>query len=214
MSSSTYLSRKELETLTSFEQPKRMCEWLYDHGWVFEPPARRGGLPVVARAHYDDRLSGNLGDRPNSTAGNYVPRRPKVWHTPARMESMRAIRQESAERERSVAIATTAHQAWLQANQGMIEREKAEDRAALVRHHTAKRRAAKLKRTPPWADIEAIRTIYEEARRLTVATGTQHHADHDIPLQGDLVSGLHVHNNLQILTGPENSRKRNRFEVV
>jgi hypothetical protein len=91
--------------------------------------------------------------------------------------------------------------------------EAAARRPALVRHHTAKRRAAKLRRTPPWADLAAIEAVYAEARRLAVETGVQHHVDHDIPLQGDLVSGLHVHNNLQILTGSENSRKRNRFEV-
>ena len=33
------------------------------------------------------------------------------------------------------------------------------------------------------------------------------------PLQGRRVSGLHVHQNLQILTASENSRKGNRFEV-
>lgn len=30
--------------------------------------------------------------------------------------------------------------------------------------------------------------------------------------QGRLVSGLHLHTNLKILTGSENSRKRNRYE--
>jgi hypothetical protein len=88
-----------------------------------------------------------------------------------------------------------------------------EARRALVRYHVAKRRAAKLRRTPPWADMEAIKAVYEEARRLTRETGIDHHVDHEIPLQGELVSGLHVHNNLQILTGSENSRKKNRFEV-
>jgi hypothetical protein len=87
-----------------------------------------------------------------------------------------------------------------------------EKRAALVRHHSAKRRAAKLCRTPPWADMEAIRAVYVEARALTVATGIEHHVDHEIPLQGRLVSGLHVPANLRILTGVENSRKRNKFE--
>ena len=93
------------------------------------------------------------------------------------------------------------------------EAARAEKRAALVRHHTAKRRAARLQRTPAWADMDAIRAVYEEARRLTVATGIEHHVDHEIPLQGKFVSGLHVHTDLQILTGSENSRKRNRFEI-
>jgi len=85
--------------------------------------------------------------------------------------------------------------------------------AANVRHHAAKRRSLKLQRTPAWADTQAIEAVYQEARRLSTATGIPHHVDHEIPLQGRLVSGLHVHQNLQVLTGPENSRKSNHFEV-
>jgi hypothetical protein len=90
--------------------------------------------------------------------------------------------------------------------------ELSEKRAALVRFHAAKRRCAKLQRTPPWADMKAIREFYVLARALSVETGIEHHVDHDIPLQGTQVSGLHVPANLQILTGVENSRKRNKFE--
>lgn len=86
-------------------------------------------------------------------------------------------------------------------------------RRALVAYHTSKRRTAKLTRTPPWADMDAIRAVYAEAQQLTASTGVPHHVDHIIPLQGKLVSGLHVHNNLQVLTGTENSSKHNRFEV-
>ena len=93
------------------------------------------------------------------------------------------------------------------------ERRKKEDRRALVTFHANKRRSAKLQRTPPWADLDAMRGIYEQASRLTRDTGIPHHVDHVIPLQGKLVSGLHVPGNLQILTGSENSKKRNHFEI-
>jgi excisionase family DNA binding protein len=93
-----------------------------------------------------------------------------------------------------------------------IKRKK-EVRAGLSRFHASKRRASKLQRTPRWANIAAILAIYREAHRLTRETGIVHHVDHEIPLQGELVSGLHVENNLQILTGSENVRKHNRFEV-
>lgn len=96
--------------------------------------------------------------------------------------------------------------------QAKIEAERVINRAALVRHHSAKRRAEKSSRTPPWADLAKIRALHDEAQRLTLSTGIAHHVDHVLPLQGELVSGLHVETNMQIITGAENSRKKNHFE--
>jgi hypothetical protein len=100
-----------------------------------------------------------------------------------------------------------------------LRREKREllqaelNRKALVSYHASKRRTARLNRTPHWADMKAIRAVYAEAQRLTRETGIAHHVDHIIPLQGELVSGLHVPNNLQLLTASENSKKHNHYEV-
>lgn len=77
--------------------------------------------------------------------------------------------------------------------------------------HTAKRRAAKLKRTPPWADMKAIEAVYEEARALQESTGTPYHVDHIYPLQGETVSGLHVDYNLRAVPAKVNMSKGNRF---
>ena len=82
-----------------------------------------------------------------------------------------------------------------------------------VAANNAKRRAAKMNRTVGWADLEAIKAIYKQASQLTVETGIQHHVDHIIPMQGQLVSGLHVETNLQILTASENCAKGNSYEV-
>lgn len=71
--------------------------------------------------------------------------------------------------------------------------------------HTAKRRAVLRQAAPAWADQNALAAIYAEA----AAKGM--HVDHIVPLQSELVCGLHVHNNLQILPGVENLRKGNRF---
>jgi hypothetical protein len=76
----------------------------------------------------------------------------------------------------------------------------------------AAKRYRRLRRAP-WADATAIRAIYASAKRLTQETGVPHHVDHIIPLQGALVSGLHVHTNLQVLPAVDNIKKLNRYEV-
>jgi len=76
----------------------------------------------------------------------------------------------------------------------------------ISRFNDAKRRSSKLQRTPKWADLEAIKQFY-----LNCPKGYQ--VDHDVPLQGVNVSGLHVLNNLQYLTVKENLSKGNKYVV-
>jgi len=132
-----------------------------------------------------------------------------------------------ANREKELAYAKTYYKAnreklsakakaWFQANpernaaNGKAWRKANRDKDAAV---SAKRRAAKLERTVPWADLVSIQAIYSEAKRLTETTGVKHHVDHVIPLQGELVSGLHVESNLQVLTAQENCSKSNKFNT-
>lgn len=72
---------------------------------------------------------------------------------------------------------------------------------------TAKYRASKLLRSPRWVsqnELIAIRKFYAEC-----PDGYQ--VDHIVPLQGELVSGLHVLSNLQYLTIADNCSKKNKF---
>lgn len=78
----------------------------------------------------------------------------------------------------------------------------------------ARYRATKIKACPPWADKEAIVSKYREARRCTEETGIKYEVDHIIPLQGKYVSGLHVPDNLQVLTVAANRQKSNKFMEV
>ena len=82
--------------------------------------------------------------------------------------------------------------------------------------HTAKRRAAKLKRMPCWLTEEdkiQIKNIYKEAAIRTKETGIKWHVDHIIPLQGETVSGLHIPSNLRVITAHENRSKHNKWEA-
>lgn len=65
--------------------------------------------------------------------------------------------------------------------------------------------------TPSWANFDRIMEYYQDAKELTELTGIQFHVDHIIPLNGKVVCGLHVENNLQILTREENLLKSNKF---
>lgn len=73
-----------------------------------------------------------------------------------------------------------------------------------LRARDAKRRSAKLQRTPSWAKLDKIQEIYQNCPE-----GYQ--VDHIVPLQGASVSGLHVEYNLQYLPAKENLSKGNKW---
>jgi hypothetical protein len=66
--------------------------------------------------------------------------------------------------------------------------------------------------TPPWADIDAIKAIKRQCRRVSNMTGISHHVDHVIPLKGKLVCGLHCAENMQIITALDNLKKLNKYD--
>lgn len=78
---------------------------------------------------------------------------------------------------------------------------------------TSKRDAAKAKRTPSWSNLDEIQEFYKLSAELTERTKIPHHVDHIIPLRGELVSGLHVPNNLQVIPAYDNISKKNKFNI-
>lgn len=104
----------------------------------------------------------------------------------------------AANPEKVAAMNAKAGAKWAASNKGT--------RMASVRA----RQLSKKMRTPPWAEMEAIADVYKEAARVTRETGVPHEVDHVLPLQGKLVSGLHVLANLQILERSMNRSKGNK----
>ncbi len=74
---------------------------------------------------------------------------------------------------------------------------------------TAKRKAAKLRATPSWANHDEIARIYRLAQELQELTGVAMHVDHVVPLQHPFVCGLHCERNLQIVPARFNEGKKN-----
>ena len=75
-------------------------------------------------------------------------------------------------------------------------------------------RASVVKRqTPPWADLDAIEAVYIRARRMSGDRPGSYHVDHIIPLQGRLISGLHIANNLRIIPARYNLKKSNKHDA-
>ena len=73
-----------------------------------------------------------------------------------------------------------------------------------------KYQSAKLQATPIWADFDAILKIYEMAQSMR-DSGVPCEVDHIIPLRSNLVCGLHVESNLQIVNPMTNNKKGNRW---
>lgn len=77
---------------------------------------------------------------------------------------------------------------------------------------SAQQRAERRRAVVGWSDLAAIKVIYDRARKISLETGVKHVVDHVIPLKNELVCGLHVAENLQVLTEKANLRKANKFE--
>ncbi len=82
--------------------------------------------------------------------------------------------------------------------------------------YEAKRRAAKINRTPLWLTEEdrwMFKEVYSLSKLREELTGIKYNVDHIIPLQGKLVSGLHVPSNLQVIPAKDNFEKSNKYTI-
>lgn len=98
-----------------------------------------------------------------------------------------------------------------------FELVKIRQRAERVSKKTYDRVQAIKKATPRWADMFKISAIYSEMTRRNKVDGKNSwHVDHIFPIKyrgknGEEGSGLHIHQNLEIVSREQNLKKSNKF---
>jgi hypothetical protein len=129
-------------------------------------------------------------------------------------EVKRAYR--AANKEKIIANKRAAYLATREVNLAQ-KREYRQANKGKINFLCSMRKKVVKQRTPIWLspfDRLKIKCYYSVAAMLARNNKEPWHVDHIVPLQGKLVSGLHVPNNLQFLRGVDNVRKKNKFEVA
>lgn len=85
----------------------------------------------------------------------------------------------------------------------------AKDHPERANANAKKHRMAKRNAVPAWANQQYISDMYMLAKLVSEFTGEKYHVDHIVPVQSKIVCGLHVQDNLQVIPGAENIRKKN-----
>jgi Na+-translocating ferredoxin:NAD+ oxidoreductase RnfC subunit len=122
-------------------------------------------------------------------------------------EKTKAVAKKCREKNRSKYL--IGQRLWASQNKEK-RKQYSQSNLAVYAAHAAKRRAKMKNATPLWFEEDAIEKLYGLAQEMTVEMGEEYHVDHIVPLQSEIVCGLHCLANLQILRGCENISKGNR----
>jgi 5-methylcytosine-specific restriction endonuclease McrA len=91
-----------------------------------------------------------------------------------------------------------------------------EKNKSLRASHQTQRRAKHKQANPKWVNDDGMFLIHETyhlSNLRTKVTGIKWEVDHIIPLQNELVCGLHVIENLRVIPKSINASKGNRYTI-
>ena len=100
---------------------------------------------------------------------------------------------------------------WNEKNREYLNAYMREWNSKNKRIHSSSQRRGYSKVRPKWANNFYIKEIYDLCKLRSKLTGIKWNVDHIVPLTSELVCGLHVECNLQIITEIENKQKGNRY---
>lgn len=135
-------------------------------------------------------------------------------HRDTAIEQARAWRQQNPERRAALRKAEYEKNSELAKD---AARQYRKENPAKVNAWSRKHQLSRLQRTPHWLSVDdhwMMEQAYELAQLRTKLFGFEWQVDHKFPLQGRLVSGLHVPHNLQVIPASMNRSKSNRYNVA
>lgn len=184
-------AQKELASVGPQKPQERTCDGCgVDITFTYKSKNGRRCKACIAKYHAEYR--GANAER--------IAAQKKAWKE-TNLEHVRSL-------ERGYAVSNAANKAT--ARKKWSSNNKALD-AALKAANRAKRKH----RYVSWSNQEKIQPYYDVCAFFNDVNGyAKYHVDHIVPLLGTNVSGLHVHNNLQVILAEENSSKRNSFVVA
>jgi hypothetical protein len=138
---------------------------------------------------FPDRISGNTGTKPHV----HILQRAELKHCSRcnLVKSFENFRKNKSNRQGLNTYCKVCH---------------LETTASTQAARQAEYKSSKIQRTVGWTETDKIKLFYSKCPK-------GYHVDHIIPLNGELVSGLHVLSNLQYLPAKENCSKSNLYTV-
>jgi hypothetical protein len=146
----------------------------------------------------------------------------------ARLADVEAYRAKGRERSKADPLAPARKRAYKERHPARVNEQAAEYRAkhgeAITQRieawrernpdklcdYAARRRVAKGRAVTAWADRDLVQSFYKLAR-IYRAAGVLVEVDHCVPIQHELVCGLHCDANLEVVARRVNRAKSNRY---